>query len=106
MTVALDSPRLRPVSINDAADLVGLSLSTLRTYRQVGRSDLVRDLDYYVHRRGLRHRIYFTREASNDSAHAIILPVLPTCLFEPTIQRVMACLLVTTGVLDRNVTSE
>jgi hypothetical protein len=60
MAVMLDSPRFKPVSINEAADLVGLSLSALRTYTQAGRSDLVRDLDYYVHRRGLRHRIYFT----------------------------------------------
>jgi hypothetical protein len=60
MAVTLNSPRSRPVSINDAANLAGLSVSTLRTYTQAGRSDLIRGLDFYVHRQGVRRRLYFT----------------------------------------------
>lgn len=53
--------KFRPVPLPEAAAIAGLAVSTLRTYcASPGRSSLVRDQDFYVHRRGMRRQTYFT----------------------------------------------
>lgn len=49
------------MTVAEAAQSVGLAVSTLRSYLKAGRSDLVRGLDFYCHRYALnRHRNYIT----------------------------------------------